>query len=117
MAYQDIVNKINDDVRNKTQPYSISNIDVADILKQLLDFSNAARSSSPISITQDDFESDGVTYLNDFIDNNAKVFWSDLPNFLYESKGQWQYVTGGIKILMPGFNANTNQYNLEIFLN
>ncbi len=77
--------------------------------------------TSNISITSSDFESDGVTYLNSLlVDDNVSVFWSDLPNFIYKDKGQWEYVVGspsnGIKILIPGFDANTFDYNLELFL-
>ncbi len=60
-----------------------------------------------ISIGATDFEPDGVTYLNPLlVYDNWALFWSDLPNYLYISRGQWQYVTGGIKILIPTFDAS-----------
>jgi hypothetical protein len=58
------------------------------------------------------FQPDGVTYLNPDIGVNyhVSVFAPDIPNFIYAENGQWQYVTGpnGIKLLVPGLNANTN---------
>jgi hypothetical protein len=72
-----------------------------------------------ISITNADFEADGITYLNDLlVSDNVSIFWSDLANYIYQSKGEWQYVTApaGIKILIPDFDANTNTYNLELSL-
>jgi hypothetical protein len=78
----------------------------------------ASWSDPHISLTSASFQPDGVTYLNSDIGVNyhVSVFWSDLPNFLYESNGDWQYVSGGIKILIVGFNANTNpNYHLELF--
>lgn len=73
---------------------------------------------SHISLTSSDFQGDGVTYLNPLLNatNKVSIFWSDLPNFLYESRGDWQYVAGGIEILIGGFNASTNpNYKLELF--
>lgn len=72
-------------------------------------------STSLISITQTDFEADGTTYLNSLI-TSVSIFWNDVNRFIYESQGEWQYVAGGIKILMPGFDATINSYNLEIFI-
>lgn len=77
-----------------------------------------------ISITSADFESDGVTYIGDGrigITNKVSIFWSDLPNYIYESNGDWQYrsfgVLPGVRILNPAFNANTNpNYHLELSL-
>jgi hypothetical protein len=74
-------------------------------------------------ITSDDFESDGVTYLNSSIsDNQYLLFWNDLPRFIYNqdqnaSQIEWEYVVGGgFKILFPGFDANLNNYFLCLFL-
>lgn len=74
-------------------------------------------------ISSDDFESDGVTYLNpNLINNKFLLFWNDLPRFIYSedqnaSQIEWEYVEeGGFQILMPGFDANTNSYFLCIFL-
>ncbi len=71
-----------------------------------------------ISLTSADFEPDGVTYLNPRMNvtNKVSIFWTDIPNFIYESNGDWQYVFGGIKILLPQFNAHTNpNLKLELF--
>ena len=81
-------------------------------------------SSLNISLTSASFQADGRTYLNATLGPTAdflvSVFWSDLPNFLYISNGDWQYVTSpsnGIKILNPAFNANTNpNLHVELFL-
>lgn len=71
--------------------------------------------TSHISITNVDFQSDGVTYLNDLlVPDNVSIFWSDIPNYIYQDVGQWQYVTGGIKILIPGFDARVNSYHFEL---
>lgn len=68
-----------------------------------------------ISITSTDFEPDGITYLNPLaVPDNISLFFSDLPAYIYQDAGQWQYVTGGIKILIPGFDANSNSYHLEL---
>ena len=74
-------------------------------------------------ITSADFEADGVTYINtDLISNKFLLFWNDLPRFIYNSDqnpGQieWQYrVGGGFEILVPGFDANTTDYYLCLFL-
>ena len=67
------------------------------------------------SITQLDFEPDGITYLNPvLVSDNASIFWNDINRYIYQANGEWDYVTGGIQILIPGFDANTNLYNLEI---
>jgi hypothetical protein len=71
-----------------------------------------------ITITSADFQSDGVTYLNSDIGVNyhVSIYSPDIPNFIYVSKGDWQYVSGGFKILLPWFNANTNpNLILELF--
>ena len=74
-------------------------------------------------ITSADFEADGVTYLNpDIVNNKYLLFWNDISRFIYNqeqnpSQVEWEYVSGGgIKIIMPGFDANTNNYFLCLFL-
>ena len=67
------------------------------------------------SITSPDFQGDGKTYLNPkLISNNTNIFWNDINRYIYRNQGEWDYVTGGVKILMTGFDANTSSYNLEI---
>lgn len=75
-----------------------------------------ASTFSPLSITQVDFQVDGKTYLNSDINGNISIFWNDVNRFIYESNSEWRFVAGGIQILMPGFDATTNNYNLEIFI-
>lgn len=74
-------------------------------------------------ITSADFEADGVTYINtDIVNNKYLLFLNDIPRFIYSvdqnsSQVEWQYQSGGgFKILMPGFDANTNEYFLFLFL-
>jgi hypothetical protein len=74
-------------------------------------------------LTSDNFESDGVTYINtDLVANKFLLFWNDVPRFIYDSEWnssqiEWEYQAGGgFKILIPGFDANTNNYYLCLFL-
>lgn len=69
------------------------------------------------SITSVDFESDGKTYINTaLVFDNTSIFLNDVNRFIYRVQGEWTYVTGGgIQILIPGFDANVNSYNIEIF--
>lgn len=85
---------------------------------QVNQVSSGVKGTSNISIKSSDFEEDGVTYINDLlVSDNVSIFWSDLANFIYQDAGQWEYVDGGgIKILIPGFNATTTSYHLELFL-
>lgn len=88
---------------------SDSSLSTTKAIKSYID--NRAR----ISITSSDFQSDGVTYLNPhLVSDNTSIFLSDIPGYIYRTNSQWQYVSGGIKILIPGFNANLNSYHLEI---
>lgn len=70
-----------------------------------------------LSVPEDaTFEPDGVTLLNDSLSNSLSIFWNDINRYIYEADGEWQYVTGGIEILLPGFDATTNNYHLEIVI-
>ena len=70
-----------------------------------------------LSIPEDaTFEPDGVTLLNDSLSDSLSIFWNDINRYIYEADGEWQYVTGGIEILLPGFDATTNNYHLEIVI-
>lgn len=69
----------------------------------------------PFVITSDDFEADGVTYLNSNIGN------ADLMIFINEWTQQWLFSpdsfvnTGtGIQIVLPGFDANSYDYTIVI---
>jgi hypothetical protein len=72
-----------------------------------------------IPITSADFESDGVTYINtDIPETQYKyaIFWNDLSRFIYEGT-EWNYVAnGGFEVIIPGFDANSQNYNLFLFL-
>lgn len=61
---------------------------------------------SQINFNQDDFEADGVTVLNPlFTDDNINLFFVSLANYITKNV-EWQYVAGGIKILIVNFDAN-----------
>lgn len=69
------------------------------------------------AVTSADFELDGVTYLNDaLVDDNTSIFWNDINRFIYKDQDEWKYVNGGIEILIDGFDASVNGYNLEIIM-
>lgn len=85
--------------------------------------SSAAWFSPCLAITSSDFEPDGITYINtDLVNNTFLLFWNDLPRFIYNAteaplQTEWQYqVGGGFQILIQGFDANTNDYHLYLFL-
>lgn len=78
--------------------------------------SSGGGDTSLVSITSIDFESDGITYLNSDLGNNVSVFWNDINRFIYEADAEFQYVSGGIEILLAGFDANQVNYHLEIFI-
>lgn len=67
------------------------------------------------SITSSNFEADGITYLNPLLTSDTSIFWNDVNRYIYLADSEWSYVTGGIRILIPGFNANLVAYNLEVF--
>lgn len=71
-----------------------------------------------ISITSSDFTNATDCPISNVQFNSLSVYWSDAANFIYEDANQWEYLPGntGIKILVPGFDANANNYHFEIFL-
>lgn len=73
---------------------------------------------SQISLTSADFINATDCPIANVQYNKLSVFFSDASTFIYESKGQWEYLPGntGIKILIPGFDATAYDYNFEIFL-
>lgn len=79
--------------------------------------------SPALFITSADFEADGVTYINtDLVNNKFLLLWNDLNRLIYNSEQnplqiEWQYVAGGgFEILIPGFDANNNEYFFGLFL-
>ncbi len=71
----------------------------------------------PIHITSANFEADGVTVIDTEWNNKVlQIFWNDIPRFIYDP-AEWTYVVGGgFRILIDGFDANTNDYNLYVFV-
>lgn len=70
-----------------------------------------------VHITSADFEGDGVTVVDgDWNNKILQIFWNDIPRFIYDPT-EWSYVIGGgFKILIPGFDASVNDYNLYVFV-
>lgn len=48
------------------------------------------------------------------VGHNLEIFWNDLPRFLIG--GEWAYTPTGIRILIPGFDASANTYDIKIFI-
>ena len=85
---------------------------------------NSAKWFSPcLYVSSDDFEADGVTYLNpNLTESKFLLFWNEVPRFLYDQEqnpGQieWHYKNeGGFEIVIPGFDANINDVHIYLFL-
>lgn len=116
LAVEDYVNQfIKLTHNNQTPKYVNTNTVITPYVLTFCQSGPGTGGTAHISITNADFEADGVTYKNVLlVPDNVSVFWSDLPNYIYQDAGQWQYVSGGIKILIPGFNANENSYHIEL---
>lgn len=67
-----------------------------------------------------DFDPDGVTVTDVALNGKTfEIFFNDLNRFIYNEVGnqEWDYlVGGGFIILLPGFNASTNNYHLYLFI-
>ena len=63
----------------------------------------------PFAITSSSFEPDGVSYNNpDIVGSRIMIFinqWSQ--QWFLDTDGAFIYTSTGIKIILPGFNANT----------
>lgn len=75
--------------------------------------------ANPFAITpfvSADFEPDGTTVIDTSLNGRTyELFFNDLNRFLAQGT-EWDYVIGGgYQILIPGFDANTNNYNLYLF--
>jgi hypothetical protein len=69
----------------------------------------------PFIITSADFESDGVTYLNVAIDGDSLyLLANNVPNPMLTAPTDFVYVSGGIQIVLPGFDANTFDYTIAV---
>lgn len=85
---------------------------------------NSPEWRSPVLfISSDDFEADGVTYLNSALQfSKFALFFNDLNRFIYSedeepTQVEFEYVAGGgFEILIPGFNANTSSYHFYLML-
>ncbi len=78
-----------------------------------------------IEITSADFGTSQTLYSNpNLINNRFAILWDDLPKRIYTNlsnptypASDWKYdAGGGFQILIPGFNAQANQYRLTLFL-
>ncbi len=71
-----------------------------------------------ISLTADNFESDGVTYVNSTLQYfTFSIFWNEINRFIYQSEGEFtRNPSGGFEITIDGFDANTNDCHIELFL-
>lgn len=69
----------------------------------------------PIKITSANFEADGVTYLNaNIINDSLYLMANGTPNPLLFEPTDFIHVSGGIQIIVPGFDANTQGYTIAI---
>lgn len=70
----------------------------------------------PFYITSSDFESDGVSYNNpDIIGQNLELFVDEYAQQFYTAGILTFSMTAtGLIINLPGFDANTNTYNIRI---
>lgn len=73
-----------------------------------------------IPIISTDFDPDGVTVTDSSLNGKTyEIFLNDLNRFIYNEVGnqEWDYVVGGgFVIMIPGFDATTNDYHLYVFL-
>jgi len=83
--------------------------------------SNSTTIISPIRITNDDFVDathwDGQNSLSVSVRSTFKlqVFANFVARFLEEGS-EWERTATGIDVLLPGFDATTNQYEFYIYL-
>lgn len=49
------------------------------------------------------------------VGHNLVVFWNDIPRFLVAGT-EWAYTPTGIRILIAGFDATANTYDIKIFI-
>jgi hypothetical protein len=77
-------------------------------------------SASVIPYISTSFDPDGITVTDTALNGRTyEIFFNDLNRIIYNEVGnqEWDYVLGGgFKILLPGFDANTNNYHLYVFI-
>lgn len=92
--------------------------DVRTLNKRICCLNNIIDSVFILPILSSDFEPDGVTYINQSLDGKTyELFFNDLNRFLYNEVGnqEWNYIPGGgFEILMPGVDANSNDYHIYL---
>lgn len=50
------------------------------------------------------------------VGRDIQVFWNDISRYLVPNT-EWQFTATGIKILVEGFDAQTSDYTLYIYIN
>ena len=50
------------------------------------------------------------------VGRDIQVFWNDVSRYLIPNT-EWQFTATGIQILVDGFNAQTSDYTLFIYIN
>ncbi|HRP30441.1 MAG TPA: hypothetical protein PKV73_01050 [Agriterribacter sp.] len=77
--------------------------------------SAAATDVFPFVVTSADFEPDGVTLLDTRISGNTVYLQANnVPNPFLFAPDDFIYVSGGVEIIVPGFNANTFSYTIVV---
>lgn len=68
-------------------------------------------------LTSSNFFSSASCALPQLNNDSLQIFWNDLGRFLVEGT-EWQELTGGgFVILIPGFDATANSYQLTLYAN
>ena len=92
---------------------------VKDLSKKICCINNTPSIGSfLIPIVSLDFEVNGTTYVDSNLNGvTYELFFNDLNRFLYNEPGnqEWDYIPGGgFDILLPGFDANSNDYHIYL---
>lgn len=72
---------------------------------------------SIISYISSDFDVDGTTvHEPDLVGKAYEIFLNEINRFIYNGS-EWDYVSGGgFEVLLPGFDASSNDYHLYLFI-
>lgn len=96
-------------------PYVLEAMEITGSGGQAVVPGSSVGQSFPFVITSDDFESDGVSYVN------PNIVGVDIMIFINEWTQQWLLppdsfinTTSGIQIILPGFDANSYSYTIVI---
>lgn len=72
-----------------------------------------------LSIKGSDF-ANATEYINEYLTNfTLSIFISEMGRFIYEDTGEWEPITDGFKVLLPGFDAtdpSIANWHFELFL-